>query len=424
MLVKRFIVFSVVLTYLYTLVFGIFMTGIFRIPAPIVLGILLLPFIKAPVQHFAYYKECLFIIIALFLYYIVGMADYKAFFANVITILTCAFYFNHFVGLNKRRFNISVVIVFLLLSLSMLLMILDHTQQGIIDPLRSTMLGEPVKQSPSGIAATQFTFGYQIAAFTAFAFVATFTFRLHAIIKVIVFFACIVCLYLGMNRSAFISFAVAVVIFIFIYYKFKAVLLLAAATIICFLSYTYLLKDTLDSKNNILSKNEAKGANDFNRANMAEENLKICADYPFGLIFYGKTWEDVTYRNPLFTFGLTSHNAYLMFITYLGPFLGLGLLGAIYYRITRLSREIMQHVKLRSNAFMPALCFSFIAVSLNALSHNGWLMSADGPTLFLYFGIMQGAKIYAQQQNSTESSEMLEASENSAVQGQLQTIVL
>jgi hypothetical protein len=161
----------------------------------------------------------------------------------------------------------------------------------------------------------------------------------------------------------------------------------------CFAIYTYFLKDNLDSKNNILTKNEAKQANDYNRADMALENLKVYADYPFGLIFYGKSWEEVTYRNPLFTFGLSSHNAYLMFFTYLGPFLSLGLLGAIYYRIVRLFRETIKHIRLKPNALLLPLFFSFIAISLNALSHNAWLISADGPTLFLYFAILQSAKI-------------------------------
>ena len=43
---------------------------------------------------------------------------------------------------------------------------------------------------------------------------------------------------------------------------------------------------------------------------------------------------------------------------------------------------------------MIGLLFAFIGVSLNALSHSAWLISADGPTLFLFFSILQGAKIY------------------------------
>jgi hypothetical protein len=393
MLIKKIVVFGLMAGYLYTVAFNIFMTAIFRIPAPMIFGLLLLPFIQRPLPPFIYYRECFLFTLALFLYHIVGMNDYTGFFLSFVTIIACALYFNYFVGTNKLRFHTSVIMLFAWLAFSMIIMVLDHTHPDIIDALRSRMLDEQVKQSPAGIATTQFTFGYQIAAFTTFAFIATFTFRLNSLVKVLVFCVCMLFLYLGMNRSALISFAGAVMVFLFIQYRFKAVILVALVAIISLLIYNYVLKDNFDSKNNILAKNEAKEANDFNRANMAAENLKIFADYPFGLIFYGKDWDEVTYRNSLFTFGLSSHNAYLMFITYLGPFLGIGLLGAIYYRITRLFAEVVKHIKLKHNAVLVALVFAFIATSLNALSHNGWLIDADGPTLFLYFAILHCARL-------------------------------
>ena len=379
--------------YLYTVAFNIFMTDIFRIPAPMIFGLLLLPFIQRPLPPFIYYRECFLFAIALFLYHIVGMSDYTGFFLSFVTIIACALYFNYFVGTNKVRFKLSVIMLFSWLALSMIIMVLDHTHPGIIDPLRSRMLDEQVKQSPSGLAVTQFTFGYQIAAFSTFAFITTFAFRLNSLIKVLVFCVCMVFLYLGMNRSALISFSGAVMMFLVIQYRFKALVLVALVAMVGLLIYNYVLKDNFDSKNNILAKNEAKQANDYNRANMAAENLKVVADYPFGLIFYGKDWEEVTYRNSLFAFGLSSHNAYLMFITYLGPFLGIGLLGAIYYRITRLFSQVVKHIKLKHNAMLVALLFAFIATSLNALSHNGWLIDADGPTLFLYFAILHSARL-------------------------------
>jgi hypothetical protein len=335
--------------------------------------------------------------LAMFLYDIVGWGDYIAFFATLITITTCSLYFNYFIGLNKKRFNLSVFILFILLMGSMLIMILDHPFPSIIDPLRSRMLDEQVKQSPAGLATTQFTFGYQIAAFTVFAFVAACTFKQFLLVKIIVFCVCITCIYLGMNRSAFVSFGAAVVLFLLIYYRYKAVLLIAATVILGFAVYTYVLKGNLDEKNNIMSKNQAKQANDYNRADLAAENLKILADYPFGIIFYGKSWEEVTYRNQTFTFGLTSHNAYLMFITYLGPILGIGILIIIYYKISQLFWQTMKNIRLKQNALYAALLFSFIAISLNALSHNAWLMSVDGPTIFLYFAILQYQKIVAHQ---------------------------
>jgi hypothetical protein len=394
MTVKIILGFCLMAIYLYTLTFGIFLTEFLRIPAPLILGLALLLFIEQPVQPFAYNYEIVIFTIALFLYDIIGMGDYKAFVIAITITLTCAFYFSYFVGLSKRRFMLSVIAFLTLLFFSMILMVLDHSYQSVIDPIRTIILGEQVRQSPAGLAITQFTFGYQVAAFTAFIFVFTYKFKGHVILKVIALIACIICIYLGMNRSAFISFIVASVLFLLAYYRFKAVILLALTLLIGVLAYNFIIKDNLDDKNNILAKNQAKEANDFNRVNLSLENLKIYADYPFGLIFYGKNWEDVSYRNSYFQFGLTSHNAYLMFITYLGPFLAFGLLGAIYYRIVLLFHQTIKHIRSKNYALLLCFLFALIAVSINALSHNGWLLTADGPTVFLYFGTLQCAKIY------------------------------
>lgn len=394
MLLKKIIVYCIMALYLYTLAFGIFMTDKVKVPAPIIFGLLLLFFLEPSVRRFAYYRESALFTFALFFYYIVGMDDYKSFFACLVIILVCAFYFNYFVGLNKLRFKVSVILFYSLLLLSMLIMVLDHNYQNTVDALRSTMLDEKVKQSPAGLSITQFIFGYQVAAFTTFVFVLVCVLRKNILIKALAFCVCAICLYLGMNRSAFISFGSALVVFLFAYYRFKAVFIIAATVLIGFAIYTYVLKDNLDNKNNILAKNEAKEANDYNRVNLADENLKIYEDYPFGLIFYGTNWDEATYKNPVFTFGLTSHNAYLMYITYLGPFLGLGLLWGIYHKAARFFWQTIHQIHLKNNALPVALLFSFLGVSLNALSHNAWLISADGPTLFLYFSIMQCSKIY------------------------------
>ncbi|MDB5287170.1 MAG: O-Antigen ligase [Mucilaginibacter sp.] len=395
MLFKNLLVIFLMTMYLYTLAFGIFMTSFFRIPAPVIFCFPLMLFYNVPVQRFAYWTETVLFTIALTLYYLVGQNDFKYLILCIITIGVCALYFNYFVGFSQFRFKLTVIIFFALLFFSMLLMVLDHNYQSIIDPLRSLLLGEPIKQSPAGLALTQFVFGYQIVAFTAFILVLTATLRFNLLIIFIVFLACMAFIYLGMNRSALISFAVSVAVFLFVYYWYKAaVLFIGLALVMGVFLYTYALKNNTDQKNNILAKNQAKQANDFNRLTLASENLAIYSNYPFGLMFYGKSWEEVTYRNPVFPDGLSSHNAYLMFLTYLGPFLGLGLLGAIYYRINRLYWITFKHIKLKPNAILVSLLFSLLAVSFNAFSHNGWLLSADGPTLFLYYGVLQGSKIY------------------------------
>lgn len=394
MTVRKFLGFCIVAIYLYTLTFDIFLTDFLKIPTPVILGAAMLLLIDRPAQPFAYYYEMIAFAIALFLYDCVGMGDFKAFVIAITTTLTCAIYFSYFVGLSKKRFILSTTVFLALLFVSMLLMVLDHSYQSVIDPIRTIVLGEQIKQSPAGIAITQFTFGYQVAAFTAFVFVFTYKSKGQIILKLTALFVCIVCVYLGMNRSAFVSFIVASILFLLFYYRFKAIILVSLTLLIGSLAYNFVIKDNLDDKNNILAKNQAKEANDFNRVNLSLENLKIYGDYPFGLIFYGKNWEDVSYRNSYFQFGLTSHNAYLMFITYLGPFLAFGLLGAIYYRIVLLFHQTLKHIRSKDYALLLCFLFALIAVSINALSHNGWLLTADGPTVFLYFGTLQCAKVY------------------------------
>ena len=412
MLIRKIIILGLVGLYLYAVAFCIFMTDIIRLPAPLIFGLPLLVFMNGKLRAFGYFKEMALITLSLFLYYVVGMDDLKTFFAAFITIVVCAIYFDYFVALNKRRFNISVFVFFALLLFSMIILVGDHFAPSIVDPIRSILAGEQVQQSPSGIAVTQFNFGYQVVAFAAFVFVFVCTFKRNFLVKSIAFGLCLTFLYLGMNRSAFVCFTAAVFLFLLSYYRAKALLVIAASVIIGFAVYFYILKDDPDNKNNILAKNEAKSDDQYNRTDLVTENLKICADYPFGLIFYGKSWEDVTYRHPLFAFGLTSHNSYLMFLTFLGPFFGFGLLIAMYYRFMRMFRLLIKHSRLKDNALIVSLYFSFLAVCLNALSHNGWLLSVDGPTLFLYFCILQCEKIYPIQTEEIKA----EAEEETALQ--------
>lgn len=390
-------------SYLYTLSFGIFMTQIFRIPAPLVLCIPLVLFFKESKHQFLYGKEAILFFFAMFLYDFIGMSDRVGFFAGLIVITCCILYFNYFIGYNRRRFNLSMTIFYVLLFFSAIIMVLNHFLPSRIDQLRGTLLNDTVLQSPAGLALTQFNYGYQLAALVSFLFVFTHVFRLNILVKLIAFIVCGIFIYLGMNRSVFITFLVSSFLFVVFYYRFKSIFIITAAVLIGFVSYAFIIKKNFDGKNNIMVKNEGKGANYYNRVGLSEENLKIYADYPLGLIFYGKNWSDVTYRSTTFSPGLTSHNAYLMFFTYLGPFLGLGLLLLLYYRIGKIFLGVLFKMKLKENALLIGLCFSFLGVSINAFSHNGWLISADGPTLFLYFSILHLVKIQ-QYNNALEQS--------------------
>lgn len=406
MILRKFMITFLMTSYLYTLSFGIFMTQIFRIPAPLALGIPLVLLFNESKLPFLYRKEAVLFFAALFLYDFIGMSDRLAFFSGVIVVSCCLLYFNYFVGYNRKRFNLSITIFIVLLFFSAVIMVLNHFFPARIDQLRGLLLNDTVIQSPAGVAMTQFNYGYQLAALVSFLFVFTHVFRLNVIIKIIAFIVCMTFIYLGMNRSVFVTFLTSSFLFIIFYYRYKSIFIITAAVLIGFVSYAFIIKGNFDAKNNIMAKNEGKGGSDYNRVGLSEENLKIYADYPFGLVFYGKNWGDVTYRSTTFTPGLTSHNAYLMFFTYLGPFVGLGLLLGLYYKIGKIFLYGLFHIKLRENALLIGLCFSFLGVSINAFSHNGWLVSADGPTLFLYFSILHLAKIQ-QHQRSEELVELV-----------------
>ncbi|EOR93835.1 hypothetical protein ADIARSV_2972 [Arcticibacter svalbardensis MN12-7] len=377
--------------YLYALTYGVFMTEIFRIPAPLLFCFPLIILYKEKSDHFYYWKELFVLIASVFCYYIIGSSDYRTFIATFISMVICVCYFNYFVNTNKSRFNYSILIFYLLLTFSAVVMVLNHFYPQM-NNVRELIMNEMVLQSPSGIAISQFTFGYQLAALVSFAVIYTIVFHQPFYIKIFVFLTCLLFIYLGMQRSVFITFACSITLFSLLYYRYKAIFIIGIAICTSLLFYNYVLKDSSDNKNNILSKNENNDP-EFNRSGLVAENLRIYADYPLGLVFYGKSWGDVIYRNRVFSSGITSHNAYLMFITYLGPFLGLALLLAVYSKIVRIGFAALKQIRLKENAMLICLCFSFLAISINALSHNAWLISADGPTLFLYISILHLNKI-------------------------------
>jgi len=369
--------------YLYTLAFSIFMPDAFRIPAIVTVFPLLL-FKHPSAKGFEYSKELILCIAAVFLYNVIGMNDFPGFFATSMVIGACFLYFNYFIGNSKTRLYATLAIFATLLLGSMIVMVLDHFSQSATDQLRSRLLGEQVKQSPAGLATTQFTFGYQVVAFTTFLFLTLLAYRRHLFMQIIGFVACLVCLYLGMNRSAFVCFSIISTIYILAAFRFKGVLVIATTIIFTVIALNYASDQNFGGKDNILSKNRAKEANDFNREDLSAENLKIIGDYPFGLIFYGKKWEDVVYKNPRFPSGLSSHNAYLMFITYLGPILGTALLLMLYLPMASVGARLITRPSAH-NPLLIAVFGTFVALSLNAFSHNGWLLNADGPSVFFFF---------------------------------------
>lgn len=384
---KRLMLFVLMGFYLYSLTFGIFMTDLFRIPAPVVFIVPLMLFFKDKTLPFLYRKEVLLFTVAAFFYYVLGQHDIKSFCAYSLVVFICALYFNFIIGSSAARFHNSILIFFLLLLLSALIMVLNHFYISQSIKIRELIMGEQVLQSPSGISVTIFTFGYQLAALVSFVFIYSFTYRKPFIWKAIVLLVCSILIYLGMNRSVFVAFVFTSLVFLLFYEGYRSVFIIGVLLAVGYGFYTYVVKDSLDAKNNIVTKNEENDAR-YNRSGLSLENIKILENYPYGLIFYGKTWSEAVYRNQVFSTGLTSHNAYLMFVTYLGPFLGFGLLIALYYKVLKVLRQAIENIKIREYSLIVCLCFSFLAVSINALSHNAWLISADGPTVFLYFSIL------------------------------------
>lgn len=376
--------------YLYTLTFDIFLNQKIRIPTPLFSAVPLIVLFGSFKQNkLLYGREFIYIGLGLFLYYVLGMADIKSFYVNLIIIVVCGMYFNFYVRKNRQRFNYSVLIFILLLLLSSIVMLLNHKLGPAIDLLRVTLLGREIEQSPSGIAASIFTFGYQVAAFSTFAFLYTMKYRWPFYLQAVVLSLCLIFIYFGMQRSAVVTFVVTVLLFLVVYYRSKAIFAVGVLSVVGFLLFNFINTQQANSStqyDNVFAKNERKSGE--NRSALVTENLEIYGNYPYGLIFYGKSWSDVTRNSHIFGNGLTSHNAYLMFITYLGPFLGVAILLCIFYRPVQAFLKAISDIKGRQSAMLICLSFALLAVSINSLFHNGWLLDGNGPTVFLFFATL------------------------------------
>ncbi|HYK77839.1 MAG TPA: hypothetical protein VEV16_12750 [Daejeonella sp.] len=327
-----------------------------------------------------------FFSISIFTYYAINSASYKSFIINTGILFVCALYFNYYVGFSRKRLVFSVMIFYLLLSLSTIIMLLDHVYPARFDRVRELMLGSPLLQGPTGVSVTIFNFGYQVAALVSFLVIFPLVYKKPFWMTVGLLFFSLLGIFFGMQRSVFVTFVFSAFAFSLFYYRFKSVFIMGLGLLLGFLIYSFVLKKESAQYDNILVKEQNS---EENRSGLMTENLKIYMDYPYGLVFYGKNWYDVSKNNPVFSGGLTSHNAYFMFITYLGPFLGFGLLFLIYRPIVEIFKRSLRNIREEKYALMVCLCFSFLGVSLNALFHNAWLLNGNGAAVFLYFAILQ-----------------------------------
>jgi hypothetical protein len=400
-MIRKPIILFFMLGYIYTLALDIFLNSYFnKIPAPLLFcSPLVIFFFDKRMKAYLPGWETLFFLLAGFFYYVIGQSDPKSLAVNGIVFVTCAVYFNFFVGANVRRFNFSVLIFYLVLSLSTIVMLVDHIRPIQGDLIRSKLLGADVIQSPSGISGTIFLFGYQLAALVGFVFIFSIinnVIKKYIIVSLITLLGCLLASYFGMQRSVFVSFTIVTIFFCCCYYGYKSIPIISGFVIFGFVFFTLFLQPYVSSGNNILNKTNMNAENgDENRSDLVLENLKIYSNYPFGLIFYGKQWKDVTKKSPVFYDGLTSHNAYLMFFTYLGPILGGLVITSLYYSIFKVLRNTMANIRKKENAILVCLCFSFLAISINALFHNAWLGNANGPTVFLYIAVLHCSRVIA-----------------------------
>jgi hypothetical protein len=388
---KKVVMLTLMILYIYTLTLDIFLNKYFRIPSPLILAIPLAVFYgniqKLP---FLYKREYILFFLCFFFYYLIGKGEMQPFFVYSIVFVCLTLYFNYFVGDSLSRYNTSILIFISVLALSTIVMLLNHLYPAEIDRLRYTLRGSYIEQSPSGIAVKIFTYGYQLAAFSTFLFIYTCIRSRFFILKILVFVGMILCIYWGMQRSVLLVFLLASGAFMFFYYSRKVVLIISAVAIVCgSFAYAYVEQAGYEKKDqNIFAKNEKNAAKGEEREDLVLENLKIFGDYPLGLIFYGKDWSEVSRASRVYDGGLTSHNAYLMFITYLGPFIGIALLYLVYKKIGMQVLNMIQNIKNANPSILIPLCFALLAASGNSFFHNDWLIGVNGPTIFLYFAIL------------------------------------
>lgn len=389
-MLKKICLLVLVFMYLYTLTFNIFMTSVFRIPAPIIFAIPLIVLFRNPlVDSFKYMYEILVFFLAAVLYFLLGEGNIVTFFSVMIIIICCSMYFNFFVAYSSERFKLSIIIFYSLLFISGVVMLLDHVYK--IGSIRSFLIGQQVQQSPSGISVMVFTYGYQLAAFVSFLAIWVASRSKSLLLHFFSIGVCLVFILYGMQRSALMAFIFCLVVFWILYFRSKAVIMFGMICITGIFLSTSIQNLSNGKQDNILNKNERNKDAGENREGLMLENFKVIADYPFGLIFSGKHWNDVVKHNVVYKSGtqiISSHNAYLMFITYTGIILGIFFLVLIYRKVGLITWYALTHVRDKKNALLVALCFSFIGISINSCFHNEWLLAASGPSIFLYFSIL------------------------------------
>ncbi len=392
-MLRKVIIFLLMLLYIYVQTFDIFLNQYFKFPVISVAVLLALFFREPKSKSFHFTWEMWLLFLANFFYYALAQGLLKPFIVNLLVFACCALFFNFFVGYSMKRLTTAVIMFFACLGLSVLIMCANHIEPVVLKMVRAALVGSPIVQSPSGVSTTIFTFGYQVIAFSTFIFLYAVLSKKHFLIVFLVLMVSLIGIFYGMQRSALIVFCISIALAIVCYYRLKAIPILILLGVCFFAFFEIASIYNTDKQYNILNKAAQSAELGEDRGGLITENLKIYSDYPLGLMFYDRKWSEVSRYNPTYQGGLTSHNAYLMFITYLGPIVGLVLLVILYYRLGLSFKTAIININRKNYALLASLCFTFLAISMNSLFHNAWLVNANGPTVFLFFCILQLNKI-------------------------------
>lgn len=388
---NKIIFFVLFFMFIYVTTFNIFLTGLFRVPAPMVFLAPLLLFYRNRTVRFQYSYQLLLFFIAAMLYMLIAQEEIASFFAFLINLCCVVLFFNYILAHNKQRLIGAIAVFYCLLFFSGIIMLIDHRIN--ITQFRAILSAGNILQSPSGISDTIFSFGYQMAALTSFILACTIMFKSNWFVNITLLLVAICFIFFGMQRSVLVAFSVSGFLLLLFYYKSKSILFFLAIVGLLFVGQGYVGQFSEDKNQlNILSKNVKNSSRGEMRGSLMSENIKVISNYPFGLLFYNKSWNDVVKHNYVYKSGphvITSHNAYLMFITYLGPVLAISLLILLYHRLSQIIWHSLKYIHLRENIILASLSCSFISVSVNSFFHNEWLLAGNGPTLFLYFCILQ-----------------------------------
>src|SRR6476661_1573213 len=131
-MLKKIAEHGLLLAYLFTLTFGIFLNQYVRFPSPFIFGLPLVFLFKADKGlSFIYKKETWVLFFAAFCFFIWGEADLKGFFVNASTLIIAILFFNYYIGNNYSRLKWTLIYMGGFLFISGLILIWNHMNPAV-----------------------------------------------------------------------------------------------------------------------------------------------------------------------------------------------------------------------------------------------------------------------------------------------------